>query len=95
MSTSLREGQDAVSSETATKSLSVTLVKPFYKAAPLGIELDSLEGLRQHAERVYQTTVINRTMPLANLTQMTDAERYTIANWFENRDKTLDSSEAE
>jgi uncharacterized membrane protein len=57
-----------------------------FTSAPLGIELDTIEGLRQHAERVYLATVINRTMPLANLTQMTDKERYTIANWFENRE---------
>jgi uncharacterized membrane protein len=66
-----------------------------FSSAPLGIELDTLEGLRQHAERVYLATVISRTMPLANLTQMTDKERYSIANWFENRNKTLDSSETE
>ena len=52
--------------------------------APLGIELDTMDGLRLNAERVYLATVITRTMPLGNLTQMTDAERHEIANWFEN-----------
>jgi len=55
-----------------------------FTSAPLGIELDSMDGLRLNAERVYQATVITRTMPLGNLTQMTDAERHAIANWFEN-----------
>ncbi len=63
-----------------------------FTSAPLGIELDTIDGLRLNAERVYLATVANQTMPLANLTQMTDAERYTIANWFENRDRKRDQS---
>jgi len=51
--------------------------------APLGIELDSYEKLREQAEKVYQTVVVTRVMPLANLTQMTDEERDRIAKWFE------------
>lgn len=59
---------------------------PGILTAPLGVELDSEEKLRQHAERVYQTTVITRTMPLGNLTQITEAERTQIASWFNNKD---------
>ncbi len=54
--------------------------------APLGVELDSPQKLVQHAERVYQTVVISRVMPLANLTQMTDPERQLVARWFESMD---------
>ncbi len=54
-----------------------------FTGAPLGVELDSPQKLIQHAERVYQTVVITRLMPLANLTQMTDTERHLIAIWFE------------
>lgn len=57
-----------------------------FSSAPLGVELDSQEKLLQHAERVYQTVVILRTMPLGNFTQMTDSERYQIATWFEALD---------
>ena len=57
-----------------------------FTSAPLGIELDSVDGLRLNAERVYQTVVITRTMPLENLTQMTDTERSEIARWFESSD---------
>jgi len=56
-----------------------------FTSAPLGVELDSQEKLLKHAERVYQTVVILRTMPLANMTQITDAERDQIAAWFESR----------
>jgi len=61
-------------------------VKPSHEGfpnAPLGIELDTTSKLLQHAEQVYQAAAINRTMPLGNLTQMTDEERSQIAYWFE------------
>lgn len=54
--------------------------------APLGIELDSPQKLLQHAERVYQTVVVTRSMPLANLTRITDEERQLIAQWFASKD---------
>ena len=55
-------------------------------AVPLGVELDSEEKLLRHARRVYQTVVILRTMPLGNLTQITETERDRIATWFEGLD---------
>lgn len=58
-----------------------------FTAAPLGVELDNQEKLLKHSERVYQTVVILRTMPLGNLTQITNAERDQIAVWFEGLDK--------
>jgi uncharacterized membrane protein len=64
-----------------------------FTSAPLGIRLDTIDELRRNAERVYLVTVVNMTMPLGNLTQMTDAERYTIANWFENSEKTKEDSD--
>ena len=61
-----------------------------FTAAPLGVELDSREKLLLHAERVYQSVVILRTMPLGNLTQITETERQQISAWFEalERSKT-------
>jgi len=56
-----------------------------FTSPPLGVELDSQKKLLQHAERVYQTVVILRTMPLGNMTQITDTERDQIAAWFEAR----------
>jgi uncharacterized membrane protein len=55
-----------------------------FPSAPLGVELDNEQKLQQHAERVYQTVVILRTMPLGNLTGITDSERKQIAAWFES-----------
>ncbi|NND43923.1 MAG: urate hydroxylase PuuD [Xanthomonadales bacterium] len=54
-----------------------------FTGAPLGIELDTISKLRRHAERAYQATVVTRTMPLGNLTGMTEAERHEFARWFE------------
>jgi uncharacterized membrane protein len=61
-----------------------------FTIAPLGVELDDHDKLIKHAERVYQTVVIVRTMPLGNLTQMTDAERNLVANWFEHQSRNPD-----
>jgi uncharacterized membrane protein len=46
------------------------------------IRLDSADGLKQHAQLVYQQAVVARTMPLNNATHITDAERALIGQWF-------------
>jgi uncharacterized membrane protein len=47
------------------------------------VHLDSPEGVKQHAQAVYQQAVVAKTMPLNNATQITDAERALIAQWFQ------------
>lgn len=61
-----------------------------FTSAPLGVELDSPQKLLQHTERVYQSVVITRVMPLANLTQMPDTERDLLARWFEGLEDSAD-----
>jgi uncharacterized membrane protein len=56
-----------------------------FTSAPLGVELDSPGKLARQAERVYRAVVVTRTMPLGNLTQMSEPERRIIAAWFEGR----------
>ena len=46
------------------------------------VRLDSLEGLRQHAQLVYQQAVVTKVMPMNNATGITDAERALIGQWF-------------
>lgn len=46
------------------------------------VRLDTAQALKQHAQAVYQQSVVAKTMPLNNATQMTDAERAVIAQWF-------------
>ena len=46
------------------------------------VRLDSPEGLKQHAQAVYQQAVVAKTMPMNNATGITDAERAAIGRWF-------------
>jgi uncharacterized membrane protein len=47
------------------------------------VRLDSPEAVKQHAQAVYHQSVLAKTMPLNNATQMTDAERALVGRWFE------------
>jgi uncharacterized membrane protein len=47
------------------------------------VRLDSPEAVKQHAQAVYQQSVVSRTMPLNNATQMTDGERAMVGRWFQ------------
>ena len=47
------------------------------------VRLDSPELVKQHAQAVYQQVVVTKIMPMNNATQITDAERALIKQWFE------------
>ena len=53
--------------------------------AQKNVRLDTREQLELHAAAVYQQSVVQRTMPLNNATQISDAERAVLARWFEAR----------
>jgi uncharacterized membrane protein len=55
---------------------------PGFTVAPLGVVLDNEQSLEEMALRVYQSVVVIRTMPLGNLTGMTDEERDLLARWY-------------
>ncbi len=57
--------------------------QPGFAAAPAGVMLHTPALLRQHAQRVYQQTVQLKSMPIGNLTDMTEEERALIARWYE------------
>ena len=46
------------------------------------VRLDLPDELRKHAQAVYQQSVVLKTMPMNNATQITDAERALIGRWF-------------
>ncbi len=46
------------------------------------VRLDSQDGLRAHAQAVYQQAVVAKTMPMNNSTGMTEDERRLLAAWF-------------
>lgn len=52
-----------------------------FTAPPQGIVLETKEQLAQHAERIYLRAVATKTMPLGNLTAITQAERDLLGAW--------------
>jgi len=62
--------------------------QPGFAAAPAGVALDDAQGISRNAARIYQQAVQLKAMPLANMTNMTDAERAQLAVWFESGAKT-------
>jgi uncharacterized membrane protein len=48
-----------------------------------GVRLDTADGLLVHAAQVYQQAVVLKAMPLNNATQITDAERAVLKQWYE------------
>lgn len=51
--------------------------------AQKGVQLQSAALIEQHAQAIYQQSVVQKTMPLNNATQITDDERALIKRWFE------------
>jgi uncharacterized membrane protein len=48
---------------------------------PAGVLLHTPDQILRNVQRIHQQTVATRTMPLGNITQMTDQERAVIAAW--------------
>ncbi len=46
------------------------------------VRLDSPEQMKLHAQAVYQQVVVTKQMPMNNSTQITDAERALVGDWF-------------
>jgi uncharacterized membrane protein len=51
--------------------------------APQGVMLDTALQMQQYARRIEARAVVERTMPIANLSGMTDEERWVLARWVE------------
>ena len=58
--------------------------QPGFATAPAGVMFDSADQIHQNAEKIYKQGGQTKAMPLANLTNMSDAERAQIAAWFES-----------
>ena len=48
------------------------------------VRLDSPDGVKLHAQNMYQQVVVTKVMPLNNATGITEAERALIKQWFES-----------
>jgi uncharacterized membrane protein len=46
------------------------------------VRLDSPEQIKLHAQAIYSQVVVTKQMPMNNVTQITDAERALVADWF-------------
>jgi uncharacterized membrane protein len=58
---------------------------PTHPTAPVaaaGVMLDTPREIAAWAARIHERAVVTRTMPLANLTAMTEEERDLLAGWF-------------
>ncbi|WIV96611.1 urate hydroxylase PuuD [Kinneretia aquatilis] len=51
--------------------------------AQKGVQLHSPELIRHNAQALYQQAVVQKLMPMNNATQITDAERALLGQWFE------------
>lgn len=55
-----------------------------FASAPAGVMFDDPASIRRLAMRIYQRAVVTKTMPLANMTGITDEERAVLARWVEH-----------
>lgn len=53
-----------------------------FNAPPAGVVLDNPDGIHAHADRMFVRAVATKTMPLANMTGMTDEERAILGAWY-------------
>ena len=55
--------------------------QPGFTVAPKGLLLESAAQITANAAKINEQVVVTRTMPIGNLTQMTEAERAVVAAW--------------
>ena len=56
-----------------------------FPAAPSGVVLDTDDEIVSEALRIHQQTVVLKSMPIGNLTQISEAERALIDAWYQGR----------
>ena len=54
-----------------------------FPIAPKGVMLDTALQMKQYAPRIEARVAVERTMPLANMSGMTDKERLVLGRWVE------------
>ncbi|WP_191602953.1 urate hydroxylase PuuD [Marinomonas algicola] len=54
-----------------------------FSAPPAGVMFDSKVQIESQMLKIYQQAVLQKTMPLGNLTKMSDEERDMLARWFQ------------
>jgi len=59
-------------------------IQPGFLKPPAGVIFDSAAAIRAYAQRIDALAVQTTTMPLGNLTGMTEAERETLGRWIQS-----------
>ncbi len=59
--------------------------QPGFASPPAGLSLEDMETVKTNAERIYMSTIATNTMPLGNLTGMTETERALLGLWLEQQ----------
>ena len=68
--------------------------QPGFAAPPAGLMLESPASIELHAAQIFTAAVATKTMPIGNLTGMTDEERDLIAAWYYGLEAALDKGGA-
>ena len=76
------EVEDIVKERCATCHASAP-TQPGFTAPPKGVVFESAHDIVNQAIVIHQQTVVSKAMPIGNLTQMTDAERAVVDQWFQ------------
>ena len=78
----------AVIGEKCTGCHSKNPTQAGFSSPPAGLVLDNQDQLRLNSDKVYQAAVVTRTMPIGNLTGITEQERGQIAAWYSSIDRS-------
>ena len=70
-----------------------TPVQPGFQIAPGEIIMDTDEQINELASRIFTATVATRSMPIGNLSKMTEQERAIIASWYSNLNQTTQKTD--
>jgi uncharacterized membrane protein len=62
---------------------SATPTNKDFPKAPKGVAFDTPEEIQLYAGKIEQQTVLSKMMPLGNMTQMTEQERWELGAWIE------------
>lgn len=74
----------AIIGERCVTCHSTTPSYPGYAQPPAGVVLIDTPHIAPNVQRIYQRVIVTRSMPIGNLTHMTDEERAVINAWFKN-----------
>ena len=78
--------------ERCTVCHSAAPIQPGFQIAPGGIVLDTDDQITQLASRIFTAAVATRSMPIGNLSKMTDEERQLISSWYAELNKTAQTA---